>query len=510
MKRIFLSILVFANILFAQVIHTITFDRFTHYDKDDWITYGYANDVTSIDIGINKIYFATRAGGILQYDIYQNEWLTPLTSSNGLRSNHVYKIIYDQAMNELYAQTKEGLDVYNEAFEYWQPGSGPMPQQKSPEFKEEKNVLPAYSRPELEKWPTFFTGKNYTLMLDGTIYDSYNERYSVGDRVVDDWDRMWIATNGTGIGIADLQTLELKFVKQSIPAIHPKDVFVSGDDIWIGGDPFILSQRGICHWDYDNNNWTYYRSGYDFNIFSDKVSVIEKAGGNIFFGTEQGLLMFNPAQAEWVNLQRTFPLKNDAVNDLCTLENKLYIATDNGVFAYNVKENTAEQISKKQIRQTRVNSLTKQGSDLYIATDYGIFEYNPKSLKTSLLKSNAAIADNFIDAVTADKGTLWFAGSNGIGFYNSGTKEWRSFPALKFSLKSAINHIALTKGAAWFATNDGLLRYDIERDYWYLYTTKDGLTDNRVARIEKDGDFLWLATYGGVSLFCWNREGRLE
>ena len=347
-------------------------------------------------------------------------------------------------------------------------------------------------------------------MLDGKLYNQDNEEYKIRDRIVDNWDRMWVATNGTGIGIANLQTLEINFLKQSIPAIRPKDVFVNEDDIWIGGEPFIISERGITHWDYNKNIWTYYKSGINYNIFSDKISVIEKCGHNIFFGTEQGLLMFNTRKKEWKSLQNVLPVKNDAINDLCNMNNTLYIASENGVFTYNANSGLSEQISKRYINQTKVNSLTSLKSNLYIATNYGIFKYNPKMGTTRIIKSKAAIADNFVEVVAADKKTLWFSGQNGIGNYNIVTNEWRSFSALKYTLKSKINHIALTKGHAWFATDVGLLKYDIKREYWYLYTTKDGLTNNRVSRIETDGDYLWLATYGGVTLFYWNREGRIE
>jgi len=508
--KIIISLLISSQVLFAQVIHKMNFDRFTHYEKDDWITYSYSNNITSIDIGVNNIYFATNGGGILQYDIFENEWLNPLTSSNGLSSNYVSKVVYDQSTDELYAQTKKGLDIYNDAFEYWQRSSNVIPKQKVPEYNEDKNVLPPFSRPEFEKWPSFFPTKNYTIMLDGKLYDSDNEEFTIKDRVIDNWDRMWIATTGTGIGVANLQSLEVDFVKQSIPAVRPKDVFVSGDDIWIGGEPFILSERGITHWDYDKNVWSYFKAGFDYNIFSDRVRVIEKSGKNIFFGTEQGLLMFNPRKKEWKNLQHVFPLNNDAVNDLCNIDNVLFVATENGVFSYNEKTSAAEQVSKRYINQTKVKSLTRLKSNLYIATNYGIFKYNPDADSTEMLKSKAAIADNFVEVVAANKKMLWFSGQNGIGFYNTETGQWRSFSALKYALKSKVNHIALTKNNAWFATDKGLLKYDIKRDYWYLYTTKDGLTDNRVSRIETDGDYLWLATYGGVTLFCWNRDGRIE
>ena len=88
--------------------------------------------------------------------------------------------------------------------------------------------------------------------------------------------------------------------------------------------------------------------------------------------------------------------------------------------------------------------------------------------------------------------------------------NWKSFPATSFRFNTKINDIAFSDWNVWFATNKGLLKYDIDRDYWYLYTKKDGLADNRVYNIDIDDDTLWLSTFGGVTLFRWYREGRVE
>jgi len=53
-------------LLKGQVIHTMDFDRFTHYEIDDFITYAPATHITSIDVGERYIYIGTANGGILR------------------------------------------------------------------------------------------------------------------------------------------------------------------------------------------------------------------------------------------------------------------------------------------------------------------------------------------------------------------------------------------------------------------------------------------------------------
>jgi len=513
MKSLIIIFFLLIQLSFSQVIHLISFDRFSHYEADDWITYAYSNHITSIDVGNENIYFGTTDGGILRYNFFDEEWLFPQTTSNGLRSNRIFRVVFDYQTNQLFAQTNRGVDVFNKAFEYWQPAHSELPARKSSDaLMQNKNDFryPAFSRPETTRWPSFFANENYELMLDGIIYSPDNEEFNVTDRVVDSWFKMWFGTNGTGIGQANLDLLQLNFIKQSIPSIRPKDVFVNDNGVWIAGTPFQEKERGITRWNYEDDTWNYFKSGIDYNIFSDDIHIIEGIDQQVFFGTEQGLLQYNSKKEKWINLQRANPLKNDVIFDLFPMDEILYIASENGAFKYDYQTKSMESIGKKFLHQTTVNKIAGSGQKIYLATDRGIFEYNPSKDKTSLLDSRAAIADNFIDAVGENNDTLWFAGQNGIGYYDIINNIWKSFPSTSLRLKSKINDIAFTDWSVWFATNKGLLKYDTYRDYWYLYTKKDGLADNRVYNIDVDDDSLWLSTFGGVTFFRWYREGRIE
>ncbi len=513
MKTFTFTFFLLLQVSFSQVIHKITSDRFSHYDSGDWVTYAYSNHITSIDVGSENIYFGTTSGGILRYNFFDEEWLSPQTTSNGLRTNHILRVVFDHQTDQLFAQTKKGVYVFNKAFEYWQPSHSKLPERKGPEYPKGNNSnfhYPEFSRPAIKNWPNFFTNNNYELMLDGIIYNPDNEEYKVTDKVVDRSYKMWFGTNGTGIGKADLDLLQLNFIKQSIPAIRPKDLLLDGDNIWIGGFPFKESERGISRWDYNKNRWDYFKSGIDYTVFSDNVAAIEGIDDQIFFGTEQGLLQYDSKNDSWISLQHARPLKDDSIFDLCKLNENLYIASENGAFKYDYQTKTMESIAKKFLHQSTVNKIACSSQKAYLATNRGIFEYDPVKNKTFLLESRAAIADNFIDAVGVNNDTLWFAGQNGIGFYDMINADWKSFPATNLRLKAKINDITFTEWNVWFATNKGLLKYDLDHDYWYLYTKKDGLADNRVYNIDVDDDYLWLSTFGGVTQFRWYSEGRIE
>lgn len=490
----------------------MSFDRFSHYDPDDWITYSYSQYVTSIDFSNNYVYFATMGGGILRYNIWDEEWASPLTTSTGLRSNRVKKVIYSQDTHELFAITEKGIDLYLESFGYFQPYPFSFPlSTKADSITTFDISFPVYSRPDINQWPNMIIQIGYTFMLDGTIYNDDNEEYKVTDKIVDSWNRLWFGTTGTGIGKADLGSQNIDFIKRSVTTTNIKDVFVSGDDIWFGGEGYYkYDTRGISCWDYNYDKWAYYRSGINYNIPSDNVYVIEGDKRYVFFGTGEGLLIYDLQYQTWKSLRTVFPMKQYRITDLNIMGGNLYIANTNGVFQYNIKGKNAVQIAKSYINQTKVNSLASSDSLLYIATNFGLFEYNADIEATTWVEIKAAISGNFIDALAVREEQLWVSADDGLAVYNISTKNWKSFPALSYSLKTKINHINFTDNYVWFATNGGLLRYSPKNEYWYLYTKDDGLVSNNVNRIDVDGDYLWLSTDDGVTLFAWNKDGRKE
>ena len=118
----------------AQLIERQQFDRFSHYQLDDWISYAPASDITSIDVGEEYVYFGSRRGGVLRYHLYDQVWDYPLTTSNGLRSNRIQKISYQFEDNTLYIKTPSGIDAYTVSFGYAQPAAlNVLPPQRQPE-----------------------------------------------------------------------------------------------------------------------------------------------------------------------------------------------------------------------------------------------------------------------------------------------------------------------------------------------------------------------------------------
>lgn len=503
----------------AQVVHQIYFDRFSHYKIDDWITYAPALEVTSIDVGEEYIYFGTRKGGILRYHVYDNFWDYPFTMSSGLRSNHIHYIVYSFTENQLYAQTSQGVDVYNKAFDFWQATTlESLPNRRQPsqsdldDYYQRRNYnYPNYYRPGNSELPDFFTDSKYIFRPPDEIMDEHNRIFRIAnERVVDNWRNLWLATRGLGPAKSNLNYLNLEFFPKSISNIEPHDLVFDGDNAWIVGLSLGSEPDGINRWNLLNNEWQYYEARYNFGIYADDCHTVAANNEYVFFGSEQGLIIYDKTTGRWNTLTISNGLESNKINHLFLKNNTLFIATDEGFNWLSPDDKNIQESEDTSLDNVPIYRITGSDSTIYFATRNGLYEYFPPTDMVRFLASSSAVLDLYISALNIDQDTLWLAGNYGIMFRNPANGKWSSFTQIREYISGMIYDIAFTEKTVWFGTDNGLLKYDKNRDYWYLYTEKDGLADRHVFSIIPDHHDLWLCTKGGLTIFRWNRKGRLE
>ncbi|HHJ53675.1 MAG TPA: hypothetical protein ENJ89_10805 [Caldithrix abyssi] len=519
MRYFLLLLLLLAAPVWSQVIHRMQFNRFTHYDIEDWVTYAPSGIITAIDIGNDYVFLGTRDGGILRYDLYENRWEFPFTTSSGLRSNHIVDVCFDLQTQRWFAQTPSGIDEYNRAFNYWQPsGRKILPPKRRPdpieidEYQHAKNYnFPPYYRPSLNELPDFFTGRRWIFRPPDEIQDAYNRIFHLNpQRIVDNFRTLWLSTNGLGVARADLNNWNLRIEQRGLTNISPRDLFLDKNSIWIGGLPFGDEPHGINRWFDRKDRWRSYEARYIIDLDNDYIHCVTGNRRYVFFGSEYGLLRFDKRKKEWRTFSVAQRLNNNMVNDLLIHDGVLYIATNQGLNWMNVAYGHVERSRDRNRINFPVYQIAATDSAILLATDYGVYQYRPASDRFFYFDVKAAVSDMNISALDVNGDSLWIAGNQGIAVLNKRTGQWMSFPQIQVQLGARVFDIAFSEQMVWFATDRGLLKYDSRRDYWYLYTREDGLASNRVFHIDPDGDDLWLSTDRGVTVFQWYRPGRIE
>jgi hypothetical protein len=513
---IFFTFLLIFNCGMSQVVQTFKGDRFTHYYIDDWISYAPALNITSIDTDEKYVYFATKKGGILRFDKYREQWEFPYTTSSGLRSNKVLEVVYNQYDGYLYARTPKGVDVLKFAENYWQKHtSNEMPEKRQPKISEiadlQKGVdfrFPPFFRPDNDFFPNFFTERSVMFIPPDKILDSENREFKFTDRMVDEWQRLWLGTNGFGPMMADMSTISLKSYHQSIPNIAVRDICFDDDNIWIGGIPNHYGISGITSWDDYKNEWQYFEAPFYTGIARDDVLAIDGNKKYVVFATIYGVVVFDKNTSKWKTYTQLDGLEGDLVNDVLIHNNTAYIATENGINWMDMKSKRVEGISATQIDNVEINQLSVYNDTLYMATRQGLYQSDLKEMNVRFYASRAAIPDFNLTAINSNKDEIWFANEFGITYIEKNNNTWHSFSDL--SIKPEIRDIAFTDKSVWFATSKGLMKYNREMNGWTLFTIKDGLISNDVYHIDVENDNLWLSTEKGFTIFNYNRQGRLD
>ncbi len=490
--------------------------RRQRYALDDWISYTKARRFTSVTISPDYIYFGTQDGGILRYRLFQNRWDYPFTVSNGLPSNRVLNVVYDDDNGLLWAVTDVDTAVFNFAAEEWFPKSEtpgwsykfpppPAPQKRE---KIQKNIF--YGRRFLNLLPPFFMNGPYTLTGDFKILDRFFRTFPITGFMKDRWQRIWFLIDGLGVGVGDLFARRIDVIEYGLSAIVPRAIAFQKNDLWIGGFRNGPERPGIVRFVDRENRWKYYEARWISHLPDDKVTSIAVDGDSVWFGTHYGVSLFDTDRNRWKNFSQGKGMVSNEITDVVSYGDFIFASSDQGISWINKVTGLVRTVKDDRFRILPVNRLAVQGDTLWAGSDRGLFRYIPQKGAWQFVPSRAAIQDLDITAMASFKNEMWFASNGGIMKLNVATGQWESFPQIGVELGGSFSDIKVNAKSVWAATSRGLLKYDRKREYWRLFTNEDGLLDNHCHRLLLDGDFIWVTTDKGVTQFFWDNPDRID
>jgi len=229
----------------------------------------------------------------------------------------------------------------------------------------------------------------------------------------------------------------------------------SDGDFW-----FASSKEGVARLK-DKNFYLYSKTNDDKGIIGSQVySIIEDKNNNMWFGTFNGISVFNQKDSAFYNYTNQIPEKE-----------------------------------KKNTKKKELNGKVEKKNNI-----------------KTILKIDTNITNINISSIIQDKsGIIWFGTYNGITrFYNNIFENFNTrFPVLKGKVILKIFEDKIISGRFCFATNEGIYFYDGKT--LVHFGEKDGFVDDKVVSIEQDkrGNY-WFGTKQGVYRFDSNNFEKID
>ena len=343
--------------------------------------------------------------------------------------------------------------------------------------------------------------------------------------------QLWIATDGGGINILDLQTMKFSYLKhisddeQSLPNNSIYRLYKDQmDNIWIGSihgglfaikkvfiktykdvplnNPNGVSERivvsifedkdtllwigtdggGINSFDQKTNTFHHYPTTY-----GEKVTSITDFSENelLLSCFNKGVYTFNKRTAQ----MQPFPIINDSISkrefssgDLVNLyatKDNIYILGAK-VYIYNKHTRQTSILYAPQIdiqRQIAMQAIYSDDTHLYLMGTNNLFKLNFKTNELSSLVSMKE-GDDFTSACRDDKGNFWIGSNFGLLFYNKQTGKTEKIHTNLFNSVSSLAYDK--KGKVWIGAQNMFFAYIINEKRFVILDESDGVPSNEL------------------------------
>jgi len=271
-------------------------------------------------------------------------------------------------------------------------------------------------------------------------------------------------------------------------------------------------------------------NGFDFQVFSHDLSdstsisnnfihtIFEASDSVIWLGTENGLNVFNRNTFDFKSVltsKTNIKLKQN-VWAITESDKFILVGTEKGVIKIDKKTYKASKINlllSTDIKKLRVRKLLylNDSKELLIATEgNGIIKYNIETEETEqYYQDNSLLKSNIVwDIVQDSEGIIWVSTNNGVNFFDYSANRISSNHKLDLVLGTAtIKCIYEDKsGIIWIGTESrGLYKlksFSNIDHYLYSANISTSLSSNKVNTIYEDNSgIIWIGTQSGVDKF---------
>ncbi len=531
------------------------------YDPWDWVTYRFSQDITSISDGPEHIYFAS-PGGILRYQTFGRYWDYPITTSQGLSDFTVTAVYYDFHTNILWASTSRGLDYSMDGGGRWNQVSRDELGLRNQELiikigstaEELYCVTPSqiikadhlsgflimpYAEPPPKEHITwgsalmigtaavrdfvdgFSAMGGWNLELGWLNGPSLNEEAPITTVHTDRFGDMWVGTRGGPVFHGDRQLMIMEPKPVGLAQTNATVLEFWENNLWVAGVSAPGTPSGITLFDTDRGTSEFFRRGVEFNFGLDVVTAIEKVGKQWWFGTPDGLQIYEPLKDTWTVLSKVKTLIDEPVSRLETDGDYVYAGTRMGVVRVSVEKSVLDPWTvTNDIGRWPLDALWWDGSNLWISSrqhlwrwladaDF-LYQYGSFGEELTGIQQGETTLMSPVTAVVSSERMVYFADEFGLLLFNKIEGKWDRYSAESklvgfHTLDMDVATIDDSTTVAWLATTKGAVMVNLRTGFVRQFGTRDGLPSKRISAVRVKGDQVWFGTFEGLCRFKWLR-----
>ena len=302
-----------------------------------------------------------------------------------------------------------------------------------------------------------------------------------------------VGTNGMGAILVD--PLSANFTPLHFGPLGTATGAVAETDrgVWVGVSGrvrrigFTLVSADLQHFTHDEGPPA---TGFGFNVVRDIVS----RPSGMWAATDQGVVRFGE-QGSWLLVD--FQLPDRDAYALAHGDGGIWVGTRRGLAFLDDRGNVSHVSST--LGQP-ITALAAAGDSVWLGTDGGLVLYVPslqELLVPALMESEPQLLEP-IRAIEYHRDTLVVATGQRL-IWRGVDSEWSVEPPL-VTVIGDIRALAIDRGGAWVGGDRGFVFFGFSSRELRIYNLPDDLP-GAVRDIEATGEFLWVATTGGLVRF---------
>ncbi len=458
-----------------------------------WADFGFINRVTS---SMSYVYYATTEG-ILRYDKIKKQWLDPLTGTYGPPDEEIRSIWVDRFDKRLYVDTPLGMYEYNSFLDRWYTLT---------DLPEVENDISHISPPR-----TLLPPHGFNYSDDGLLIDPHSRRFEITDVINDGEGNLWMGTWGFGPLKANatskfVSVLPYGLLQNRVNAIEEVDGLY-----YIGGAYFDEYRTGVSVFNYEDNTFDYIESGVTNDFPRTDINCLEYAGEYLLIGTPLGMYRYNFETKMFAGrISRRNGLTDDNVLSILATGDSIFVGTADGLSLLTREGDTAQFLWPEQFVNRQVYDFEQVGDDIWIASSGGAYRLKTRSGELQQFHDPTLVLFGGVYSLDRAGDHLWLLSGSGVLRLNVESGE--TTPYSQVFPRAQANAIAANDTICAVASDAGLtiIFHTADPVIERTFTVDDGLASNIAFSLDLFGDYIWVGTQDGLTLFWWNNPSRVD